>query len=125
MYTVERKYPAESSACTVTRCEPALMLKLVEMVLVEVFSYFFTPSTYTCITLTAEEPGFAVAKIFTGEETVEPLVGEQMWMVRAVEGAEQVAVVLPKPNFMTKPSVGPCSVFCRALLVTGKLLDSV
>src|SRR5436305_6295594 len=105
MFTVERKNPAESCACTVTRCAPALMLKLVEMVLVDVFSYFFTPSTYTCITLIAEDPAFAVAEIFTGDETVDPFAGEQMWMVRAVVGAEQlVLVLLAKLNFITKPS---------------------
>src|SRR5436305_11590538 len=107
MFTVERKNPAESCACTVTRCAPALMLKLVEMVLVEVFSYFFTPSTYTCITLIAEDPGFAVAEIFTGDETVEPFVGEQMWIVRGVEGAEQLVpppLLDAKFNFVTKTS---------------------
>src|SRR4051812_12370209 len=124
MFTVERKYPAESFAWTVTRCAPVLMLRLVEMVLVEVFSYFFTPSTYTCITWITEEPGFAVAEIFTGDETVEPFVGEQMWMVRAVVGAEQVVVALDgKLSFITKPSVGPRSVFCMALDDTGKLVE--
>jgi len=78
MFTVEWKYPAESCACTVTRCVPVLMLKLVEMVLVDVFSYFFTPSTYTCITLMADDPGLAVAEICTGDETVELFAGEQM-----------------------------------------------
>jgi hypothetical protein len=93
MFTVEWKYPDESWACTVTRCAPALMLRFVETVLVEAFSYFFTPSMKTCTTLIAEEPALAVAEIFTGDETVDPFVGEQMWTVRAVVGAEQVVDV--------------------------------
>src|SRR3954469_22142561 len=72
-----------------------------------------------------EEPGFAVAEILTGDETVDPFAGEQMWMVRAADGAEHAEVVLLKPSFMTKPSVGLCSVFCLAVLVTGKFVDPV
>ena len=53
---------------------------------------FFTPSTHSCV-LTIVPVTFEVAVTSTGELTLDPLVGLQMWTPAEV-GAEQDGVAL-------------------------------
>jgi hypothetical protein len=55
-------------------------------------SSFFTPSTHTSMRWIALEPGLATAEMWTGELTVAPSAGAQIFTVRAVLGAVHVGV---------------------------------
>ena len=63
---------------TAKRCVPAVTLTDVFSVLLPDSVYFFTPSTQSCM-LEMVPVTVAAACTCTGELTVEPLAGAQMW----------------------------------------------
>ena len=70
--------PAVFLATTAKRWVPADKLMEVVSVVLPGALNFFTPSTHSCVL--AMVPGtFAVASTSTGELTLEPLAGRQMW----------------------------------------------
>ena len=83
-------------ATTAKRCVPAATLTEVLSVLLPDAVYFFAPSIQSCM-LERDPVTVATACTCTGELTVEPLVGAQMW-TPADDGAPHAAVPTVKLN---------------------------
>ena len=112
----------ESTATTAMRCAPAAIARLVLIDDTPSCSNFFTPSSQTCMLLTALAR-CAAALTVTGEGTVAPFAGLQMFTDGTVALGWQPALAALSPKFSVV--VAPEFTVADCELAVNPLADAV